>query len=276
MDIATLIGFLISFAAIIAGMFLGGGSLRMYMQLTAAIIVIGGTFGATFMCFSLRDNIKILTKAGLKALFVTKHDLGKEIDRIVALAKIARKDGLLSLEKELEKIDDPFLRKGIQLTVDGVDSSKLIEILETEIEELGKRHKKGINWFRAAGGFAPTMGLMGTVLGLIIILSNMEDPDSIAKGIGAAFLTTLYGVILANLFFVPIANKLTLNSAEEVKMKQLIIKGVLGIQSGANPRIIEEELIAFIPREKLTKNKDVSKVEQKVSKKNEPKMEKTS
>ncbi|MBN2072702.1 MAG: flagellar motor protein [Actinobacteria bacterium] len=271
MDIATLIGLVISIASILVGMVLGGGSIRMYWQLAAAIIVVGGTFGASFMCFSLRDNVKILTKAGMKALFVVKHDFRKQIDQIVTLAKVARKEGLLSLEKEMDKIKDPFLRKGIQLTIDGLDSSKIIEILETEIAELEQRHKKGISWFRAAGGFAPTMGLLGTVMGLIVILGNLEDPDSISKGIGAAFLTTLYGVILANLFFLPVANKLNINSAEEVKMKQLMLKGVLGIQSGSNPRIIEEELVAFVPRELLLNgNKGKQKTGQKVNKKSEP------
>jgi chemotaxis protein MotA len=272
MDIATLIGLLISVISILVGMFLTGGSLRMYMQLAAAIIVIGGTFGATFMCFSLRDNVKILTKAGLKALFVVKHDFNREIKRIVALAKLARKEGLLSLEKELDNIKDPFLKKGIQMIADGLDSSKIITILETEIEELGARHNKGINWFSTAAGFSPTLGLMGTVLGLIVILSNLEDPNKIATGIGSAFLTTLYGVIFANLFFTPVSNKLKVNSTEEVKMKQLMLKGVLSIQSGVNPRIIEEELKAFVPRDLLAGNGNKSK-KPVIGKKGEPESE---
>lgn len=268
-DIATVVGLVIAFAAILIGMALGGGSLVMYMQATAAIIVIGGTFGAVFMCFSLKDNINIVTKVGLKAFFTSEQDYKKQIDQIIFLAKVVRRDGLLSLEKELDKVDDSFLRKGIQLTVDGVDSNKLTCILETEIEELEARHKKGISWFATAGGFAPTLGIIGTVIGLIIVLGNLKDPDELGRGIAAAFLTTLYGICMANLFFIPTSSKLKFKSSEEVRMKQLMLKGVLGIQSGANPRLIEEELMAFAPPEKLLEDKDKQKAaDEKIADKN--------
>lgn len=255
MDLATIIGLVVAIASIYLGMTMGGGSIGMYIQATAAIIVFGGTLGATMMSFSLKDNINILTKALLKTIMYKKVDSLKCIEQVVSFAGVARKEGLLALEKEIGKIDDAFLKKGIQLMVDGVESNKLADILETEIEEVEARHKKGADWLTAAGGYAPSMGIVGTVLGLIVVLANMEDPDELSKGISAAFLTTLYGIGIANLVFLPLANKLKANSQDELKAKYLQLKGILGIQSGANPRIIEEELTSFIaPKELKSKN----------------------
>jgi chemotaxis protein MotA len=246
MDITVIIGILAAFGSLVAGIILEKGSIGSYIQVSAAVIVFGGTIGATMTSFSLKDTIGIL-KVTKKILFSEKMDLMAEIKKIVALGNKARTEGLLALEKEIESIKNPFLKNGIRLTVDGTDSTKIVEILETEIEEMEERHKKYASYFQTLGGFAPTLGITGTVIGLVIALGNLENPEEMAKNIAAAFIATLYGIASANLLFLPIGNKLKVKSQEEVKMKNLQMKGILAIQSGVNPRIIEEELLTFLP-----------------------------
>jgi chemotaxis protein MotA len=246
MDITVIIGILAAFGSLVAGIILEKGSVSSYVQLSAAIIVFGGTIGATMTSFSLKDTIGIL-KVSKKILFSEKMDFMAEIKKIVALGNKARTEGLLALEKEIETIKNPFLKNGIRLTVDGTDSTKIVEILETEMEQMEERHKKYVLYFQTLGGFSPTLGITGTVIGLVIALGNLENPEEMAKNIAAAFIATLYGIASANLLFLPIANKLKVKSQEEVKMKTLQMKGILAIQSGVNPRIIEEELLAFLP-----------------------------
>ena len=246
MDITVIIGIVAAFGALVAGIILEGGSLGSYIQVSAAVIVFGGTIGATMTSFSLKDTISIL-KVSKKILFAEKIDLMAEIKRIVALGNKARTEGLLALEKEIESIKNPFLKNGIRLTVDGTDSTKIVEILETEIEQMEERHKRYSLYFQTMGGFAPTLGIIGTVIGLVIALGNLSDPEEMAHSIAAAFIATFYGIASANLLFLPIGNKLKIKSQEEVKMKNMQMKGILAIQSGVNPRIIEEELLAFLP-----------------------------
>jgi chemotaxis protein MotA len=249
-DISTIAGFIFAFGCVIVGTILSGGVLSSYWNLASIIIVLGGTLGATIMSYPLKDTQIVLSKAAIKAFKTKKIDYLSTIDKIIDLALIARKDGLLSLEKKLPDLNDSFLQKGLQLAVDGLDSNKIIEIMENEIAELESRHSKAINWLTTASGYSPTFGMMGTIIGLIIALGNMSSPETLGKAVAVAFITTFYGVLFANLIYVPISKKLSIRSEEEVKEKQLMLKGILGIQNGSNPRIIKEELLVFIKTKK--------------------------
>jgi chemotaxis protein MotA len=262
MDISIIIGILAAFGSLVAGIILEKGNIGSYVQISAMVIVFGGTLGATITSFTLKDSINIF-KVSKKIFFSEKIDLIAEIKKLVSIASIARTEGLLSLEKEIESIKNPFLKKGIRLTVDGTDSTKIVEILETDIDEMEERHRKNASFFQTMGGFAPTLGITGTVIGLVIALGNLENPDKMAKNIAAAFIATLYGIASANLLFIPIGNKLKVKSAEEIKLKRMLLKGILAIQSGVNPRITEEELLTFLPPSQRNAKDQKNKEEKK-------------
>ncbi len=262
MDITIIIGILAAFGSLVAGIFMEKGNIASYIQVSAAVIVFGGTIGATMVSFSLKDTTNLI-KVFKKVLLPDKMDFAAEIKNIVRLGNMARTEGLLALEKEIEAIKNPFLKNGIRLTVDGTDSTKIVEILETEIEQMEERHKKYALYFATLGGFAPTLGITGTVIGLVIALGNLENPEEMAKNIAAAFIATLYGIASANLLFLPIGNKLKINSQMEIKMKNLQMKGILAIQSGVNPRIIEEELLSFLPPSERSKKDQPGKDKKK-------------
>ncbi|MGQ9473673.1 MAG: motility protein A, partial [Candidatus Caldatribacteriaceae bacterium] len=171
------------------------------------------------------------------------------VGALVSLAEKARKEGLLALEEEAERVQDPFFQRGIQLVVDGTDPQLLKSILETELLFLQERHKEGRGIFEAMASFAPAFGLIGTLIGLVTMLVNLDDPKKVGPGMAVAMLTTLYGAIIANAFCLPVANKLKLRSGEEVLLKEVIIEGILSIQAGDNPRIVEEKLKSFFPPE---------------------------
>lgn len=265
MDIATIAGLIISTAGVLVGLILSGGTISSYLQLASAVIVFVGTIGATVMCYPLEDTINVFTRAMFKAFKKYKVDNTKTVDQIIEFAGISRKDGLLSIEKKLKAVDDDFLKKGLQLAVDGVESNKIIDILEADMEEMDNRHNRGAAWMATAGGYSPTFGMIGTVLGLIIALKNMDSPEGLAQAVAAAFLTTLYGIMAANLFFLPVSKKLKLNHEIESREKQLMLRGILAIQSGANPRIIKEELLAFLKEENKKNNKKEKEKPKKVA-----------
>jgi chemotaxis protein MotA len=171
----------------------------------------------------------------------------ESIETIVHFADRARRDGLLALEEEAKDIEDPFLKKGIQLAIDGTDPEIVRDVLETEIAALKERHKVGAKFFADMGAFAPTLGIIGTVLGLVHMLENLEDPSSMGPLIAAAFVATLWGVMTANLIYLPMSNKLKRASGEEVHHKELCVEGILAIQAGANPRTITEQLKSYLP-----------------------------
>lgn len=277
MDIATIIGLIVAIAAVLIGLVLSGGSVTAYMQLASAIIVFGGTLGSTFMSYPLEISINALSKTLVKVFKIRKANHLETVEKIVSFATIARKDGLLAIEKKLGNVEDRFLKKGLQLAVDGIESNKIIEIMEADLEEMEARHAQGINWFSTAGGYAPTFGIIGTVLGLIIALASMDSPEALGTAVAAAFLTTLYGIAAANLLFLPVAKKLKVNSEREMREKQLMMRGILGIQSGANPRLIKEELMAFakLDAEKNAKRKPKKPNQKKKVKKNAAGKQKT-
>ena len=244
MDIATIGGLVFAIFCILFGQALEGGHASSLMQLTAGIIVIGGTVGAVMVANPMKDFI-----AGLKAFKVAlknpKHDLGKIITEISELAALARRDGVLALEQRLQAIEDPFMKRSVGFLVDGVDSAVARDALETEIHIEFEEGTVAAKVWEAGGGFAPTVGILGAVLGLIHVMENLSDPTKLGPGIAVAFVATVYGVGLANLLFLPIATKLKRRLAVEKERKTIIAEGVLSIQAGLNPRVIEEKLKSY-------------------------------
>lgn len=245
MDIATIAGLALGIGAVIVSYLMEGGSLTAVLQIPAMILVIFGTIGAATVTTSIDTlkNIPSLIKISLFGKMDEPLDL---ISKIVSMAEKARREGILGLESDLKTAANPFFRKAIQLVIDGTEVTALRNILETEVAYISGRHKTGQSFFGKLGGFSPTLGIIGTVLGLINTLSNTEDASKMAEKIAAAFIATLWGVALANLLYLPIADKLKYRNEEEMKSLELIIEGVISIQSGENPRIIKTKLLSFV------------------------------
>jgi chemotaxis protein MotA len=215
------------------------------VTLPAFVIVIGGTIGAALISFPLGTAVAI-PKLFQIAIKDAPHDLAHVVETFVKLADRARREGLLALEQEAGSLE-PFTRRGIQMVVDGSDPALVREILEADIETMRERHKPGAGFFEAMGGFAPTMGIIGTVMGLVHVLENLSEPDKLGPLIAGAFLATLYGIFFANGIFLPLAAKLKAKSGEEAHLKQLVVEGVLAVQAGDNPRVVREKLDAYLP-----------------------------
>ncbi|KPU28211.1 flagellar motor protein MotP [Caloranaerobacter sp. TR13] len=247
MDLATAIGFIAGIVFIVWGISLSG-SIKTFIDAPSLVIVLGGTIAATFISYPLSKVFKTLKV--VKNAFMTKNVLPIEIiNEIIKLANIARREGLLALEEAAENIEDMFLKKGIVLIVDGTDPELVRNILETELSFTEERHAEGQSVFEAMGSYAPAFGMIGTLIGLINLLKNLNDPASVGPNMSVALITTFYGSLFANLIFIPLANKLKGRSREEILIKELIVEGLLSIQAGENPRIIEEKLKTFLPPE---------------------------
>ncbi|MES1208527.1 MAG: flagellar motor protein [Pseudomonadota bacterium] len=244
MDITTIGGVILAFGAVLLGQALEGGHAGSLAQATAAIIVLGGTIGATAVAYPLRDFVRGI-KMVSRALRERKSDVGAIVQQIVELAGVARRDGVLALEQRLAGISDPFLKRAVQFLVDGVDAAVAREALETEIAAEYDEGAVGAKVFESAGGFAPTVGILGAVLGLIHVMENLSDPSKLGEGIATAFVATVYGVGVANLIFLPLGNKLKRKLVIDRDRATLIAEGVLSIQSGLNPRVLEEKLRAY-------------------------------
>jgi len=245
MDLATLIGLLLAWGAFLGSIVIEGGEISALVNPSAALLVFGGTLGASMICFPLSAIIGL--PGVLKNAFMSKKEnVGHLIKTLVGYAEKARREGLLALEDEAHTVEDGFLKKGIQLAIDGTDPELVREIMQTDIAFLGSRHHEGANLFATMGGFAPTLGVIGTVSGLVHMLANLSDPGSMGPSIAAAFIATLYGVCSANLLFLPLGNKLKAISHEEVLVREIMMEGILAIQAGDNPRIVEEKLKAFL------------------------------
>ena len=246
MDIATIIGLVVAVGAISGSYVLEGGQINSIFLFAPMMIVIGGTLGATTITTSMETLRRV--PAFLRIAFGGKSpSYNYTISLIVSLAEKARREGVLGLEPFVRTIPNPFIKKAIQLVIDGTEVTALRGILENEIAYLEERHKKGIIFFQKAGGFSPTMGILGTVLGLINTLSNTSDATRMASAIAAAFIATLWGVGLANLVFLPISDKLRLRHEEEIIHYELVMEGLTALQSGDNPRNIKTRLYSFIP-----------------------------
>jgi chemotaxis protein MotA len=200
------------------------------------------------MLSNTMDVAKKLMTYVLKGIKGQKaFDTSGAIDQIVSFAERARREGLLSLESELDKIEDPFFRRGLQLAIDGGDPDIVAEVMEADVKAMSDRHKAGAKYMMSIGIFSPTFGIIGAVFGLIATMSHLDDPSKLGEGIGAAFVATFWGVFLANGIFLPIANKLTAMSAAEIAYKRMIVEGVLSIQAGANPRMLDDLLRSNLP-----------------------------
>lgn len=241
MDLSTVIGLVVGFGFLVLGYLQEGGSIGALFQLSAAMIVFGGTIGAVVTSFPM-DDLKRVPQ-WLKIAFTSQSfGIDEAYETLIRFAEKARREGLLSLEQELESVKDRFTKQGMQLVIDGTDPEITREILESNISVMEKRHKVGIAVFEAAGGYAPTMGIIGTVMGLVQVLGNMSDPNSLSSSIAAAFLATLYGISTANLLWLPIASKLKQKDKDEVGAMEMVLDGILSIQAGENPSILKEKL----------------------------------
>ena len=235
-----------------------GGSLSGFIDMPSVAVVLGGTFGALLVNFPLP---RIIGLAGVfKKTFMFKLDDPDEvIGKMVRYAERARREGMLALEEDSENETDDFLRKGLRLAVDGTDPQLLEKILETDVEQIENRHSEGAKVLSAGGTFAPAFGMIGTLIGLVNMLSNLSDPTQIGAGMATALITTFYGAVMANALFLPLAGKLETRSKEEMMIKGMIIDGIMAIQSGDSPRIVEEKLKSFLSpsmREKIDANKE--------------------
>ncbi len=246
MKAATAIGIVIACVGILGAAMMEGTSPAAFMNVPAMLLVFAGTFGATMAATGM-DAAKKIPALYKIAFAGADRQLASKVNDLVALAEKARRDGLLALESDLEEVDDEFTRKGLQLVVDGTDPDLVRDILEVEIDGMAARHKQGAETFKTAGGFAPTMGIIGTVMGLVHVLENLSAPDTLGPAISGAFIATLMGVGAANVVFLPVASRLKGLSHEEINERTLILEGILSIQSGDNPRVVAEKLMSLVP-----------------------------
>lgn len=245
MDIATLLGIVIAYALVFVSLLLGPG-VGVYIDIPSVLIVIGGTFGIIFMNYPMNKVFNIIAIV-MKTFLFKSEDPSKLIEQLVNFAVRARRDGILALESAEGEISDEFLKKGIRLAVDGTEPEVIKSILETELSYMEERHKEGVGILESIASFAPAMGMIGTLIGLVAMLQTMNDPSSIGPAMAVALLTTFYGAIIANLFAAPLAGKLKTRSAEEILLREIMIAGIMAIQAGDNPRIVEQKLNAYLP-----------------------------
>jgi chemotaxis protein MotA len=254
MDLGIPVGLAVGLGAIVASILVDGGRLGAFVNLSAFLIIGGGTLGAAMVSTTVRDVLRIpqLVRKALWGWVGTSS--GALITTLVQAAHVARRDGILALERLGEDPGtDPFLARGIRLIVDGADDTSVREILAAEIAAMQRRHQHGIALFEAMGGFAPTMGIIGTVLGLVHVLAKLGETatDGLGQGIAVAFIATLYGIFSANVLFLPLAGNLRGKSDEEAFRRQMVMEGILAIQAGHNPRVLEQRLLAFFPKAKV-------------------------
>jgi chemotaxis protein MotA len=247
MDIATVVGLLMGIALILIAIAIApGASFGAFIDYPSIMVVVGGALSAGLICFPLK---RVFGTFGVlkNVVFNRPEDYAKLIEQVVSLAETARRDGLLALENRLEEVTNPFMILGIQMAVDGTRPEVIEDIMRTEMDAVATRHSNGKGVVDQLGRFAPAFGMIGTLMGLIIMLGNMEDPAAIGPGMAVALITTLYGAILANLIFLPLAEKLNVLNKHELLAMEIIVRGIMGIQAGDNPRVIEQKLSTFLP-----------------------------
>lgn len=250
MDLATIAGIVMGLTLISLSI-LTGGSADTFVNVPAMLATFGGGIAATFICFPLKTLINVIHVVKKTILFSEKSQV-ETIKSITGYAEKARKEGMLALEDEAEEEKDDFLKKGLLLAVDGTEADLLHKIMTTEIDSVVSRHTIGQNVLKQMGAFFPAFGMIGTLIGLVAMLSQMNDPSKIGPGMAVAILTTFYGAFVANLFCLPMAEKLSVRSDREVQRMELIIAGIMAIKEGDTPRVVEEKLKSFIsPGERL-------------------------
>lgn len=249
MDPASFVGIGVALFSLLVAMIMDGGNPGALIAPTAILLTFGGTIGAA-TAGMLMSDAKSLPKI-LKTALTTKVTApDASVAVVVSFAEKARRQGLLALEDEARQIDDAFLRKGIEMAVDGSDPEEIREIMELDLDAMKSRHRAGAKFFGDMGGFAPTMGIIGTVMGLLHVLQNLSTPETLGPMIASAFTATLWGVMQANVFWIPISNRLKRTSEIEVRRMELLLEGILAIQAGANPRVVEQRLLSYLsPKE---------------------------
>ncbi|MDG2221589.1 MAG: motility protein A [Rubripirellula sp.] len=246
MDIASIIGLILAVGLILASIALGNAPFTAFIDIPSVLVVIGGAGAAALICFPMGSMLKTPLVA-LKVLLNKSEDRLALIKQIVDLAETARRDGLLALETRITEIENPLVRTGIQMAVDGSTPEVVEEVLRTEVEAIANRHREGKSIMEQLGRFAPAYGMIGTLMGLIMMLQDMSDPSGIGAGMAVALITTLYGAIVANVFFSPFAEKLGFLNRNEMISLEIAIRGVMAIQSGESPRAIDQKLKTFLP-----------------------------
>jgi chemotaxis protein MotA len=244
-DKSSLSGIILALGGVIAGLLLEGGNFRQVLQPTAAIIVFGGTLGAVMLQFPLPVVVHALRRFG--SVFISPRQNSLEmVQRLVQYAQKARREGIVSLDAELAHIDDAFLKRSLMLAVDGTEPQELRKIMELELDNQAEYEEQVPQVFESAGGFAPTIGIIGAVLGLIQVMQHLDKIDEVGKGIAVAFVATIYGVGSANLLYLPVAGKMKLRIREEQITREMTLEGVASILEGMNPRILESKLLGFL------------------------------
>jgi chemotaxis protein MotA len=246
MKASSVIGIIVGCLGIAMGATMEGSNIMAVLNPSAMLIVLVGTLGATITGTSFA-SIKAIPKLFKKAFSPDVLNLNARVTELVGYAEQARRDGLLALDEQLAGIEDPYTKKGLQLVVDGTDPELVADVLEAENDAMRKRHKAATQPFEKAGGYAPTLGIIGTVFGLVHVLSNLSKPETLGPSISSAFIATLLGISTANLIYLPIAARLKQLSEEELHFREMTLEGILAIQAGDNPRVVQEKLTAYIP-----------------------------
>ncbi|WP_431804491.1 flagellar motor protein MotP [Halobacillus andaensis] len=249
-DFLTPIGITLGFIMVMFGILTNAGldGVTSFMQVSSVVIVLGGLAAALLVNFNFNE-IKLTFRVSKEAFKKNDMNVHELIQLFVRLSERARREGLLALEAELEDVEDPYIKKGVLLAVDGIEPDVINDILSAEITALEERHYRGRTIIEKAGEYAPAWGMIGTLIGLVLMLQSLTDPETLGPKMAVALLTTLYGTLLANLVFLPMAGKLANKTDQEIFAKQIIIEGVIGVQSGQNPKILEEKLSAFLSEE---------------------------
>jgi chemotaxis protein MotA len=245
MDKATIVGVLLAAGAILLGLFLEGGQIGQILQPTAALIVFGGTLGAILVQFPMKMVLTAFLSLAT-VFFEPKNDPRQIIQEIVTIAHKARRKGIVSLDNDLEKIQNPFLKKALTLAVDGTEPGELRKMMELDLEKQGEHEDNIPKVFESAGGFSPTIGIIGAILGLIQVMQHLDNIDEVGRGIAVAFVATVYGVGAANLVLLPSAGKLKIRIREEQVIREMVLEGVVSTLEGMNPRMIETKLVGFL------------------------------
>jgi chemotaxis protein MotA len=246
MDLATLIGIVSAFGLVVIAILMNG-SLTIFISPSSLMIVVGGTLGTTMINYPLKEMLGTINVVK-NAFFSGGGPATDEvIKQFVDLGSKARREGILALESDVKGVTDEFMKKGLQMSVDGLEPQAIEEILATEIDYLKARHQVGAEVFQTMGTFAPALGMIGTLVGLVQMLQSMDDPSSIGPAMAVALLTTFYGSIMANMVCIPIAGKLKARSKEETLIKEMVVEGVLSLTRGENPRILEQKMLAYVP-----------------------------
>lgn len=254
MDLATIIGIFTGIGLLVFS--IGTENMATFLHPPSVMIVVGGSFAAIFVNFSLKEVISVF-KVAKNAFKAKSININLIIDKFVELSKKSRKDGILAIEKEIPKLRDPFMAMGLEMTVDGIEPEIIRNVMETELTYQIERHKRGQSIFLSLGTYAPAFGMIGTLMGLIAMLKNLDSPENIGLGMSIALITTFYGAVLANLIFLPLSGKLKNRSEEEIILREMMIEGVIAIQYGEHPFNVERLLSNFIePTKRRKTNKE--------------------